>query len=104
MEALLVLLVLGSIALAGVVLFFGLSTVDDKYKERAFRFRLSPILGALALVTTAITLATSVGIINAGHRGVVLEFGAVTGKVLGEGIYFVTPAVNSVIEMSVQVQ
>ena len=104
MEALLVLLVLGSIALAGVILFFGLSTVDGKFNERVFRFRFAPIVGALALITTAITAATSVGIIAAGHRGVVLEFGAVTGKVLGEGIYFVTPAVNNVIEMSIQVQ
>jgi regulator of protease activity HflC (stomatin/prohibitin superfamily) len=63
-----------------------------------------PILAALVLITTAITISTSVGIIAAGHRGVVLKFGAVTGKVLGEGLYFVTPAVERVIEMSVQVQ
>ena len=104
MEALLVMLVLGAFVVSGVILFFGLSTVSEKYNERVFKFRFSPIVMALALITVAITIATSVGVIAAGHRGVVLKFGAVTGKVLGEGLYFVTPAVESVVEMSIQVQ
>lgn len=103
MEALLVLLVLGAIALAGVIMFFGLSTTD-KVGYREFHFRFSPIVVGLSIVTVAISIATSVGVINAGHRGVVLRFGALTGKVLGEGLYFITPGVESVVEMTTQVQ
>lgn len=45
----------------------------------------------------------SIGQVPAGHRGVVLQFGAVTNRVLPEGLYFVTPFVNSVVLMDVQV-
>lgn len=42
--------------------------------------------------------------IDAGHRGVVLRWGAVTDTILDEGIHWVTPIVNSVVEMDVTVQ
>lgn len=42
--------------------------------------------------------------IDAGHRGVVLRWGAVTDVVLDEGIHWVTPIVNSVVEMDVTIQ
>jgi regulator of protease activity HflC (stomatin/prohibitin superfamily) len=41
-------------------------------------------------------------IISAGHRGVVLNFGAVSGKVLNEGIHFVIPIVQSVQKIEVR--
>jgi regulator of protease activity HflC (stomatin/prohibitin superfamily) len=42
--------------------------------------------------------------ISAGHRGVVLEWGAVSNKVLGEGIHFIVPVYQRVVEMDVQIQ
>lgn len=42
------------------------------------------------------------GTIPAGHRGVLLRNGAVTGEVKGEGLYFKTPWIDDVVELSVQ--
>lgn len=49
-----------------------------------------------------IGVSPAFGIVPAGHRGVVLQFGGVTGKVLDEGLYFLIPFVNSVELMDVQ--
>ena len=46
----------------------------------------------------------AIGQIEAGTRGVVLQFGAVTGQIKGEGLYFVTPFVNTVEVMDVKIQ
>ncbi|MBD1923683.1 prohibitin family protein [Microcoleus sp. FACHB-831] len=43
-------------------------------------------------------------IVNAGERGVVMEFGKVQAQVLGEGIHPIIPIVNSVQKLSVRVQ
>ena len=42
--------------------------------------------------------------IAAGHRGVVLEWGAVSDKVLGEGIHFIVPVYQRVVEIDVRTQ
>lgn len=42
--------------------------------------------------------------VKVGHRGVVLRFGAVSGKILGEGLNWVTPFAESVVQISVQVR
>ena len=44
------------------------------------------------------------GTISAGHRGVVLDMGRVTGEIKGEGFYTKTPWFQSVVEMDVRVQ
>jgi len=44
------------------------------------------------------------GIVNAGERGIMLRFGAVTGRVLSEGLYFRIPLVESVKIMDVKIQ
>lgn len=56
-------------------------------------------------VFAALVLAVfpSMGQVPAGSRGVVLQFGAVTGEVKPEGLYFVTPFVQSVRLMNVQI-
>lgn len=61
------------------------------------------ILGLLLFVVV-LGLLSAVGQIPAGARGVVLRFGAPTGRILPEGIYLITPAVESVVEMSVQTE
>ncbi|MFH2068193.1 MAG: prohibitin family protein [Candidatus Omnitrophota bacterium] len=47
-------------------------------------------------------LFQAVGAVPAGYRGIVLRFGGVTGRVLNEGIYLVTPLVESVVFANVQ--
>ena len=51
-----------------------------------------------------IFLFQTVGIIGAGKRGVHLRFGAVTGKILDEGLYFKIPIVEGVKVMNVRIQ
>jgi regulator of protease activity HflC (stomatin/prohibitin superfamily) len=57
------------------------------------------ILGLIAFI-----IIWPFGIINAGERGVQLRFGAVTGKVLNEGLYFRIPIMESVRIVDVKVQ
>ena len=44
------------------------------------------------------------GTVGAGERGVQLRFGAVTGKVFGEGLYFRIPFIEHVQKMDVRIQ
>ena len=53
-------------------------------------------------VLVLLLLFPAVGEIPAGYRGVVLRFGGVTGRVLNEGIYFVTPLADNIVLMNVQ--
>lgn len=59
----------------------------------------------LALIIAVLTLAiaASFGQVPSGYRGVVLRFGAPSGEVKGEGLYMVTPFINAIELMSVQV-
>lgn len=59
------------------------------------------ILGVLLIVGGVIW--SSVVLVPAGYRGVLLRFGAVQG-VLGEGINFIIPGVNSMVLMEVRTQ
>lgn len=43
-------------------------------------------------------------IINAGERGVLMQFGKVQDQILGEGIHLIIPLVNTVQKLSVRVQ
>ena len=43
-------------------------------------------------------------IINAGERGVLMQFGKVQEQILGEGLHVIVPTVNSVKKLSVRVQ
>jgi regulator of protease activity HflC (stomatin/prohibitin superfamily) len=70
----------------------------------SIKFSLKGIISGIVLFFLLLTFVSCVGTIQAGHRGVVLSFGAVTGKILGEGIYAVVPLVQSVEVMSVRVE
>ena len=60
------------------------------------------IIGFIMLV---VVLSASVKIVEAGHRGILLHFGAVdTASSLDEGIHFVTPFRDNVITMEVRTQ
>lgn len=59
----------------------------------------------LTIVLVLITIiSTSFSIVNAGERGVLMKFGEVQEKILGEGIHLIIPIVNTVQKLSVRVQ
>ena len=58
---------------------------------------------ALIIVVFTLGISASFGQVPAGYRGVVLRFGAPTDEIKGEGLYMVTPFINAVELMSVQV-
>lgn len=66
------------------------------------RIAIPVIIGIIVLV---VVLSASVKIVEAGHRGVLLNFGAVdTSLSLNEGIHFVTPFRDNVIPLEVRTQ
>ena len=61
-----------------------------------------PVIGVV--VVALVLVAGSVGIVGAGQRGVLLRFGAVTGEIKEEGLYFKIPFAEQVVLMSTQIQ
>ena len=59
------------------------------------------IAAAVTLILVIIILSESVVIVQAGHRGVILNLGAVENRVLGEGIHFIVPFAEQVIQLEV---
>ena len=76
--------------------------------NKGTRFPTTNKLKIVASVITAIViivvLAESIVIVEAGHRGVVLYLGAVENRVLGEGVHFITPFAEHVVQMEVRTQ
>jgi prohibitin 2 len=61
------------------------------------------LIGGIFIVILFFVLSPF-GVVNAGERGVRTRFGAVTGEVLGEGLYWRIPLVESVKKLDVRVQ
>jgi regulator of protease activity HflC (stomatin/prohibitin superfamily) len=59
------------------------------------------IVGCIAAVILII-LFLSVSMVRAGQRGVLLHWGAVQDKVLGEGLYFIMPIMSDVVKIDVR--
>jgi regulator of protease activity HflC (stomatin/prohibitin superfamily) len=85
--------------------------MDDKYDLEQLRteFRIPKGLGTKILMGAGVVLALvllwgTIGVVGAGERGVLLRFGAVTGKIYDEGLYFKIPFVDQVVLMSTQIQ
>ena len=81
----------------------------ENFPENFGDFKIPPGMGKFVVVAVvaiaAIALAMgSMGIVGAGQRGVLLRFGAVTGEVKQEGLYFKLPFAEQVILMSTQIQ
>jgi regulator of protease activity HflC (stomatin/prohibitin superfamily) len=64
--------------------------------------RLKILAGIITFVIIIIFMFESVVVVEAGHRGVVLYVGAVENRVLGEGIHFIIPFAEQVIQMEVR--
>lgn len=62
------------------------------------------VLVVIPIIVIIFVMVQSVVIVEAGHRGVVLYFGAVENRVLPEGVHFVIPFVEKVIQMEVRTQ
>ncbi len=58
----------------------------------------------IAIVIIIFVVIQSVATVQAGYRGVVLYLGAVENRVLGEGLHFVIPFVEQVVQMEVRTQ
>ena len=76
----------------------------DRRRDNPPRVRKEGLWLAGLLLLPAIFFPASLAQVGAGQRGVVLSFGAVTSKTLGEGLRFKKPFIESVVRMSVQVQ
>jgi prohibitin 2 len=96
------LLVIGIIALVvGIYLW-----QTNKKKPGDTRDRIGGAVGiviGIVLVLVSI-IFSSFTTIPAGHRGVVIRFGAVTGAILDEGLQTKMPFLDSVVKISVQTQ
>ena len=62
------------------------------------------VAGIAIVLLVLLVLGGSVGTVGAGQQGVLLRFGAVTGTILDEGLYFKIPFINQVVLMSTQIQ
>ncbi|MBM3935324.1 MAG: prohibitin family protein [SAR202 cluster bacterium] len=94
-----------ALAVLGVIIFLALSIkVDAKGYQQGVKFRPIGVAVGGVILLILISVSTSIGQIEAGTRGVVLQFGAITGKTLNEGLYFIVPFVQSVEIMDVQTQ
>jgi regulator of protease activity HflC (stomatin/prohibitin superfamily) len=62
------------------------------------------IAGIIILLLLMFLIGSPIGTVGAGERGVQLRFDAVTGNVLGEGLYFRWPLIERVIKLDIKVQ
>src|SRR3989475_5772357 len=60
------------------------------------------VAGLITFVVIIVFMFESVVVVEAGHRGVVLYVGAVENRVLGEGIHYIIPFAEQVIQMEVR--
>ena len=64
--------------------------------------KLKILAAIITFVVIVVFMFESVVVVEAGHRGVVLYVGAVENRVLGEGIHFIIPFAEQVIQMEVR--
>lgn len=75
-----------------------LKSSNKKSKDVYIAVQLSIVIVFLAIMSKFFV------IINAGERGVMMQFGQVQDQVLGEGIHVIVPIVDTVKKLSVRVQ
>ncbi len=77
-----------------------MDTLDTDTRESIIKYSRFVILAIIVLIV----LSGSAGTVGAGERGVLLQFGAVKDRVLGEGLYFKIPFIQKVVKMDVRIQ
>ena len=65
---------------------------------------LNKVTKTTVLLLLIAIIFTPCAIVNAGERGVLMKFGKVQDRILGEGIHLIIPIVNTVNNLSVRVQ
>src|ERR687897_124239 len=76
--------------------------LNSNSSKRILRIAIPAIVG---VIIVAILIVSSVKIVDAGNRGVLLNFGAVdVSRSLDEGIHFVVPIRDNVVQMEVRTQ
>ena len=60
------------------------------------------LAGIVTFIIITIVMYGSVVVVQAGHRGVVLYLGAVENRILGEGVHFIIPFAERVIQLEVR--
>ncbi|MFT7507770.1 MAG: regulator of protease activity HflC (stomatin/prohibitin superfamily) [Acidimicrobiales bacterium] len=77
----------------------------DYVNERMEEMNITKIISLTGIALAALFLIlNSFGIIGAGERGILLQFGAVQDRVIGEGLYFKIPVVQNVVKIDVKIQ
>src|ERR671930_1827659 len=64
--------------------------------------KLKILAAVVTFVIIIVIMSESVVIVQAGHRGVVLYLGAVENRVLGEGVHFIIPFAEQVLQLEVR--
>ncbi len=93
----------GLAALVGRRAFSTPSAGGAGARARVTSLSATGLIVALLIVVFTLGASASFGRVPAGYRGVVLRFGAPTGTIKGEDLYMVTPFINAVELMLVQV-
>jgi regulator of protease activity HflC (stomatin/prohibitin superfamily) len=70
--------------------------------ERKLTIKIGLIL--LSIVLFIVLLFNCLGTVKAGERGILIQFGAVTGKIYNEGLYAKIPFIQKVVKMDVKIQ
>jgi regulator of protease activity HflC (stomatin/prohibitin superfamily) len=64
--------------------------------------KLKMLIAIVIFAVIIIVMFESVVVVQAGHRGIVLYVGAVENRVLGEGIHFIVPFAEQVVQLEVR--
>lgn len=64
--------------------------------------KLKILAGIVTFIVIILIMSESAVVVQAGHRGVVLYVGAVENRVLGEGLHFIIPFAEQVIQLEVR--
>jgi prohibitin 2 len=64
--------------------------------------KLKIVTAIVTVIVIIVVMSESVVVVQAGHRGVLLYVGAVENRVLGEGVHFIVPLAEQVIQLEVR--
>ena len=64
--------------------------------------KLKIVTAIVTVIVIIVVMSESVVVVQAGHRGVVLYVGAVENRVLGEGVHFIVPFAEQVLQLEVR--
>jgi prohibitin 2 len=98
------LLVLLMIALLVIGIWRSVNVSLNVHEGRQVRYDIARGIPFLALAALTFVFWASFTAVDAGYRGVVLRFGAVTGRTLDPGPHLIVPFIETVKAISVQVQ